>query len=136
MRIGLIYICTLVILLGLDATFLLKIAGPLFRQTLGDTMLEQMRVTPAILFYLMYPVALMLFVSLPAVPGAWPRTLLYGALFGFFAYGTYDFTNYATLKPWTLRLVLTDLIWGSFVSAVSATGGLYAGAALARLFSR
>ncbi len=136
LRYCLIYVATLLILLGLDALFLAKIAGPMFRQALGDTMLEQFRAAPALLFYALFPVGLMLFVSLPAAPGSWPRVALYGALFGFFTYGTYEFTNYATLRPWTLRLLLTDLTWGAIVSAVSAAGGLYIGDAVSRFFTR
>jgi uncharacterized membrane protein len=39
--------------------------------------------------------------------------LLYGALFGFFTYATYDLTNLATLKDWPLDMVIVDIIWGT-----------------------
>ena len=48
------------------------------------------------------------------------------ALFGFFAYATYDLTNLATLRDWPLWLALMDITWGSAVSAVSALGGRFA----------
>ena len=57
-----------------------------------------------------------------ATPG-WQRTLLMGALFGFFAYATYDLTNLATLKNWPLGLAVLDVAWGSLVTAVSAAAG-------------
>ena len=56
------------------------------------------------------------------------RAVLLGALFGLFAYGTYDLTNLAVLRDWLLRLAFIDLAWGTFASAVSAG----AGAALTR----
>jgi uncharacterized membrane protein len=54
---------------------------------------------------------------------AWGTTLLMGALFGFFAYATYDLTNLATLRDWPWRLSLIDIAWGTAVSAASAAGG-------------
>jgi uncharacterized membrane protein len=63
--------------------------------------------------------------------GRWGQALLFGALYGVFTYATYDLTNYATLKVWTLRLTLTDIVWGSFVSGVAtALGVVVAGAVL------
>lgn len=46
-----------------------------------------------------------------------------GAMFGFFAYATYDLTNLATLKDWPVGVSLLDVAWGSLVSGVSATAG-------------
>ena len=37
---------------------------------------------------------------------------LNGALFGFFAYATYDLTNQATVRNWT-TLSLVDMAWGT-----------------------
>jgi uncharacterized membrane protein len=54
------------------------------------------------------------------------QSALHAALFGFFAYATYDLTNLATLKGWPVGLALLDITWGTFVSAVSATAGKYA----------
>jgi uncharacterized membrane protein len=45
------------------------------------------------------------------------------ALFGFFAYATYDLTNLATLRDWPWRLSVIDIAWGTFVSAAAAAGG-------------
>ncbi len=36
-------------------------------------------------------------------------TLTLGALFGFFAYATYDLTNLATLRGWPVGLSLIDI---------------------------
>jgi len=57
------------------------------------------------------------------VAGAWRTALVKGALFGFFAYATYDLTNQATLSVWSTRITLADMAWGTFVSAVGSTGG-------------
>jgi uncharacterized membrane protein len=133
LRIAMLYLSTLAILLAMDAFFLTFIAGPQFRATLGDLLLTKPRISPAILFYLMYAAGLLIFVSLPTAPGDWMRLVLFGGLFGLIAYATYDLTNYTTLRPWTLKLVLIDLVWGTFVSASAATAGAWIGGAVTRM---
>ncbi len=44
----------------------------------------------------------------------------YGALFGAVVYGVYDFTNYSTLRQWSLVLTLVDMAWGALASATCA----------------
>jgi hypothetical protein len=56
-------------------------------------------------------------------PFGWGKTIGMAALFGFFAYATYDLTNLATLKQWPVGLSLMDVAWGTCVSAVAAAGG-------------
>lgn len=43
----------------------------------------------------------------------------YAAVLGFFTYAIYELTNYATLKGWTLEMVLIDTTWGSFLFATT-----------------
>jgi uncharacterized membrane protein len=52
--------------------------------------------------------------------GGWPRALMLGGLFGFVAYATYDLTNLATLRGWTLKLSLVDMLWGTILSGFTA----------------
>jgi uncharacterized membrane protein len=118
------YFPTLVILLVIDAAWLGLVALPMFRAALGADLLT-FRAAPGILFYLVYTAGILVFV-LPAAQGAWQMTLLYGALFGLFTYGTYDLTNYATIKPWTLQLASADIAWGMTVTAVTSTLGMLA----------
>jgi uncharacterized membrane protein len=42
-------------------------------------------------------------------------------LFGALAYATYDLTNYATLRVWTLQITILDIIYGAFASGVAST---------------
>jgi uncharacterized membrane protein len=49
--------------------------------------------------------------------------LLYGALFGFFCYATFELTSLSLLKHWTWPVVLVDVSWGVAVTAVSSTAG-------------
>ena len=55
------------------------------------------------------------------------------AIFGLFAYGTYDLTNYATLRNWDLTLTAVDMAWGTFVSGVAAALATVLAAWLGRL---
>jgi len=51
--------------------------------------------------------------------------MVLGALFGFFAYATYDLTNLATLKDWPLIISLIDIAWGSFLTSVVSASGFF-----------
>jgi uncharacterized membrane protein len=56
------------------------------------------------------------FALMPALrDGSASAALLNGALIGLLAYATYDLTNYATLRPWTLTITLVDLVYGTVV---------------------
>jgi uncharacterized membrane protein len=81
----------------------------------------------AAIFYLTYLVGVLIFAVRPALAsGDWRLAALYGALFGFFAYATYDLTNFATLKVWTLRVTLLDMAWGTVLTGVTAAAGALA----------
>jgi uncharacterized membrane protein len=118
------YGATLLVMLVIDALWIGVIAQPLYSRGIGHLMAPQPELWAAAAFYVVYPLGLMLFVVLPQSgnPGM-ANTLVWGALFGFFAYATYDLTNLATLKGWPLWLSALDLAWGSLVSAGSAAAG-------------
>jgi uncharacterized membrane protein len=117
-----LYLSTLIVLVGLDLLFLGVVARSFFTSEIGD-MLGEIRVTPAILFYLLYVVGVLIFVS-GAVGAAWQSTLLYGALFGLFCYATFDLTSLSLLKHWSWPVAAVDVSWGAAVTAVSSTAGL------------
>ncbi len=58
--------------------------------------------------------------------GSAGMALGYGALFGLLAYATYDLTNYATLRAWTLHITVIDLIYGAVAAAVTSFGAYHA----------
>jgi uncharacterized membrane protein len=117
-----LYLATLLILLPVDFVFLGAIASDFFQAQVGD-MLGEVRLAPAILFYLLYPVGIVIFVSGPRQATV-RSTLLFGALFGLFCYATFELTALSLLKHWTWPVVLVDISWGAFVTAVTATLGL------------
>lgn len=121
-RYAILYLATFIVMLPIDLLFLGTIAKGFFTSQVGD-MLGEVRTAPAILFYCLYIVGILIFVS--GSPDAnWRSTLLFGALFGFFCYMTFELTSLSLLKHWTWPVVIMDVAWGTFVTAVSATLGL------------
>jgi uncharacterized membrane protein len=118
------YAGTLLAMLALDAIWLGMIAKPLYQQGIGHLMSDKPNLYVAALFYAVYAVGLVVFAVLPqAAEAGWVKTATMAALFGFFAYATYDLTNLATLRDWPVGLSLIDVLWGAFVSAAAASGG-------------
>jgi uncharacterized membrane protein len=115
------YALALVIFAAIDIAWLMTMGGKLYRQTLGDILLTDLRLAPAAAFYLMYPAGLVIFAVAPALKsGSIATALLYGGLFGLFTYGTYELTNYATIRNWTLQITLIDIVYGVIASALAA----------------
>lgn len=115
---------TLVVFLVIDAIWLGLIATSWYKRALGDLMLEQPKLHIAALFYVGYAFAITLLAVSPAAQSAsFGQVLLLGAVLGLAAYGTYDITNMSTLKNWPMTMSLIDMVWGTFLTAVSAAGG-------------
>ena len=113
----------IVVLLVLDLLWLKLFMGGVFKSELGDIALQTPRLVPAAIFYVMYAAGILVFVAIPTAASPWHNAFALGALFGLMAYGTYDLTNMATLKPWTWKLAGMDMAWGSLVTAASAVAG-------------
>ena len=116
-----LYVTTLVIMGAFDAVWLGSIAKDFYQSRIGDQFVFNH--IPALLFYLMYPAGILVFVSAGASAASWQQVLAYGALFGMLAFATYDLTNLATLRGWSLTMSLVDVAWGTFNTGVSATLG-------------
>jgi uncharacterized membrane protein len=114
------YLVGLIVFVVLDAIWL-TLMGPTYRAVMGDMLAANVRFGPAIAFYLLDTLGLMVFVARPGVRHGVAWVLVHGALFGLFTYATYDLTNYAVLKNWDLSLTLEDIIWGMVVSAIVST---------------
>ena len=111
-------------LLALDAVWLGIVAQPLYQRSIGHLMAEQPGWAAAATFYLVYPLGLMRFAVLPhRHDRAMGPTLSAAALFGFFAYATYNLSNLATLRDWPVGVSLIDIAWGTVVSTASAAAG-------------
>jgi uncharacterized membrane protein len=121
------YCATLLAFVGIDFVWLSLAAKRLYRPVLNDILLDGFRLAPAAAFYLIYGVGLVAFAVRPGLSADSPRlALLNGALFGLCAYATYDLSNQATLRDWTISLTLADLAWGTILSATAAVIGYVA----------
>ncbi|TDQ67035.1 putative membrane protein [Maritalea mobilis] len=126
------YVATLIVFLGIDFVWLSYVARNFYFERMSHLMAESPNFTAAGLFYLFYVVGIVYFAVLPALKsGSMMTAIVSGALLGLVAYGTYDMTNYATLKNWSLTVSIVDMIWGATLTATSAAAGFY----LTRMFT-
>lgn len=119
-----LYVATAAVFFALDFIWLTLTARSLYRRELGELLLEQPNLVIAAGFYLVYVVGLVVLVGLPA-EGDLVKALWTGALFGLVAYGTYDLTNLSTMRGFTPTIAMIDMAWGTALSAVAATSGVW-----------
>ena len=115
----------------IDMVWLAGVAKSFYAGQLGDMMRSPPKWGVAIAFYLIYIIGIVFFASrfgLAASEGlgeSVKTAALYGAAFGFFCYATYDLTNLATLKGWPPKMVVVDIIWGTFLTGACAAIGVW-----------
>lgn len=118
------YAASAVSFLAVDAVWLSLMTTRLYRPALQSILAAQVRPAPAIAFYALYILGLVIFAVAPGLAvGRWSAALWRGALFGLFTYMTYDLTNQATLRIWPVSITAADLSWGMAASAWAAALG-------------
>jgi uncharacterized membrane protein len=116
------YLTALIVFGGIDALWLSFMGPAVYRPVLAEILAPNLRLAPAITFYLAFPIGLVVFGVLPGLrSGALTSAFAFAVLFGALAYATYDLTNYATLRVWTLQITLLDVGYGALASGVAAT---------------
>jgi uncharacterized membrane protein len=122
------YIATGVAFALIDSIWLRTMYTRLYQPELGEILMRGgFRVGPAVLFYLLYIAGMMIFAVVPALSdGRWQTALVQGAMLGFFCYATYDLTNFATLKIWSVKVTVLDIIWGTVLTGTASLGGYWA----------
>lgn len=114
-----LYAIALPVFFVIDMIWLGLVAKDFYRLQIGSLMKSNVNWTAAIIFYLIFITGLVVFVISPAVEkNSWIQALLFGALFGFVCYATYDLTNLAIAKDWPLLVTIVDLIWGAVLAAL------------------
>ncbi|MFA9229466.1 MAG: DUF2177 family protein [Microgenomates group bacterium] len=127
-----LYCSTAVIFFATDLIGLRFVIRPVFERYVGHLLADPFRALPAILFYLGYVAGILWFATLPALRNGDPTAaLINGALLGLMAYGTYEFTNYATLRDWSMVQVAVDTAWGTALTGFAAWAGVMISRALA-----
>lgn len=122
------YIATGVAFALIDSVWLRNAYTKLYKPEIGELLMKGgFRMGPAIAFYLLYILGMMIFAVGPALSsGKWQTALIQGAMFGFFCYMTYDLTNHATMKVWSLKVTLLDIAWGTFLTGAASAVGYWA----------
>ncbi len=121
-----VYLAVFLTLFLVDMLWLRVIAMAWYQQGMGPLLAESPNLWAAALFYLLFPVGLMIFAVMPADAAASVlRVVGMGALFGFFAYATYDLTNLAVVKGWPVALAILDIAWGAAVSGLATAAGKF-----------
>jgi uncharacterized membrane protein len=120
------YVATAVAFCALDFAWLSIVAPKFYQAQVGPLLLDKPSLAPAVVFYLVYVLGLVVFCVMPGVSSlSWTKAALFGAFLGVVAYGTYDLSNLATLKGWTMPLTLVDMAWGGAASALASTCGYF-----------
>ena len=115
-----LYLLSFIAFLAIDAVWLGLVAKNFYAKHLGYLMAEQPNLVAALIFYLIFVVAILVLIVVPTLQSPLWKTLLMAALFGFASYATYDLTNLATVKDWPLIVTIVDLIWGTSIATITA----------------
>lgn len=128
MKLVYLYLLTLPVFFGIDMLWIGVLAKNFYRNNLGHLLRPDINWTAALIFYLLYIVGILIFATLPALEKkSLHQAVLLGALFGFFAYATYDLSNLATLKDWPVKIVFVDILWGMVLTASVAAASFFIG---------
>lgn len=125
------YIATAIVFFAIDYVWLSRVAFNFYRAEIGHVLLDKPNFAAAGAFYLFYVGGIVYFAVSPALASEnWTQALVAGAILGLVAYGTYDMTNLATVKDWSVKVTIIDIAWGATLTSVSALAGYFAVRAL------
>ena len=123
-----LYLLTIPVFFAIDLLWLGVIAKGLYQKNLGHLLSPEVNWPAAFAFYFIYIAGILIFAVKPAlVDQSLLKALLWGALFGFFTYATYDLTNLATLKDWPIKIVFIDIAWGTLLCTLVASASYQIG---------
>jgi uncharacterized membrane protein len=115
------YIVTIVPFAALDVLWIGFLAPGFYKKELGFLIMDKPLVGPAVAFYALYALAVVLLVLFPSIKeGAFIGVIWRGALLGFVSYGVYDLTNQATIANWPIGVTVVDMAWGAFATMLAA----------------
>jgi uncharacterized membrane protein len=107
-----------------DFIWLALVANNFYQRQLGGFLKDKINIPAAVIFYSLFPIGVIIFAVVPGVKeNSLVKTLILGALFGFYTYATYDLSNYITLRGWPLKVVIVDILWGIVLSTLVALVG-------------
>lgn len=117
-----LYALTVPVFFLVDLLWLGVAAKGFYQKNLNHLLSPHVNWPAAIIFYLFFIAGILIFAVVPAVEKNSLRyAVVYGALFGFFTYMTYELTNLALLKDWPLSIVFVDILWGVVLCTTVST---------------
>lgn len=121
------YAAAALVFFALDIVWLAGVARNFYFARLGELVRDKPDLIIAGVFYVGYIAGIVYFAIAPALAGGGVlRALVTGALVGLLAYGTYDLTNFATLRGYPADVAIIDILWGTFLTAIAAGAGCWA----------
>ena len=124
MRTLLAYLAAIAVFIVVDLIWIVLVVLDMYEREIGDMLSDSPNGAAAALFYIGYIAGILLLASLPAVEKrSWKVAAINGGVMGALAYGTYTVTNYTVLTGWTMTLVVTDIVWGAFITGLCALVG-------------
>lgn len=123
-----LYLLTVPVFFLIDLLWLGLVAKPFYREQLAGFLGDGFNWQAAVVFYLIFIVGILIFAVIPALGKQhWQHALIWGGLFGFFTYATYDLTNLATLPGWPVKVVVIDILWGTILCGSVAVASFFIG---------
>ncbi len=121
LRLVVAYLLAAVAFGALDAVWLTQSYTQIYLPQIGALTRPTPEPMASLVFYLVYLAGLVRFAVAPGVSrDGVARAMVNAACFGCVAYATYDLTNLATLKGWTVTVSVVDMAWGTVASAIAA----------------
>jgi len=119
-----LYFLTAGVFFAIDLVWIGAVAADFYQKRLGHLLADTPLWIPALLFYSIYVLGILVFAVLPGLEAAsLRRTVALGAFLGFLAYATFDLTSMALFKDFPLSVVVTDMLWGTILTGSVAAAG-------------
>lgn len=120
------FVLTMAVFFAIDLTWLGLVAKDFYARNMGNLMADKIKWPAAMLFYTIYIVGILAFVSFPAhEKQSFLHAVVMGGLLGLVCYATFDLTAYALLKDFPLKVVVVDLIWGVVLTAAVSSASYF-----------
>ncbi len=111
-------IATIVSFLLIDIVWIQLVVNKQYRSQLPtDLLSSQPKLVPAVIFYLIFCLALWFLVIREHTTDI-KMTLIKAFIFGFATYATYSLTNLAVLRGWSLNVAISDMLWGGILATL------------------
>lgn len=113
------YIIILIVILLLDFIWLGYINKTNFGNQIYEIQSEKLEIRKlsAILTYLLMAFVIT-YLGIPVINKNITDIIKYGIIIGLTMYGVYHGTNYSIFKKYKLSMVITDTLWGCFLSTI------------------